>query len=392
MTSTGKNIHDDTILAHAGRRPHKNKGVVNPPVYHASTILYPTLHDLENAGEKKVRYGRYGTPTTFSLEEALCELEKGDGTVLTPSGLSAIAVTFTALTKSGDHVLVTDNTYGPTRAFLDNVHSQFGIEVEYFDPLEGAAIAERIRPETSLIWLESPGSQTFEMTDVPAIVAVAKDKGIHTALDNSWGAGYFYKPIVHGVDVSVQAATKYIVGHSDAMLGAITCAASVHAKVRRTAQLLGICAGPDDVYLGQRGIRTLATRLRQHHENGLKMATWLQARPEVKRVLHPALPDDPGHAIWKRDFTGACGLFGFILEPVEKPALAAMLDQLSFFGMGYSWGGYESLLIPTHPEAIRTASNWEPEGISMRIHVGLEDLGDLQTDLDAGFARMAAAS
>ena len=382
-------MKDDSLLAHAGRHPFKNKGAVNPPVYHASTILYPTLDSFYGRNPNfKVTYGRKGTPTTFSLQDAVCELEGGAGAIVASSGLGAITTAILGCTKAGDHVLMTDSVYAPTRLYMDKMMRRYGVDVEYYDPLIGAGIEDKIRPETSVIFMESPGSWTFEIQDIPAIVAVAKKHNVTTMIDNTWAAGYFFKPLQQGVDISVQAATKYIVGHSDAMMGIITCNEATLPQVREAAFLLGMCAGPDDIYLAQRGLRTMGTRLRQHHKNGLALADWLKSRPEVSRVIHPALPEDPGHEIWKRDFTGACGLFGFIMDKVPENALANMLEGLKFFGMGYSWGGFESLLIPVAPNSARTATKWPETGQTMRIHVGLEDPVDLIRDLEAGFERL----
>lgn len=392
MGSNGKKRHDDTLLTHAGRKPFENKGIVNPPVYHASTILYPTMEVYRNpAKHTDVFYGRHGTPTTFSLQEAVSELEHAHGTVLTPSGLSAVTVAIQSFVKAGSHVLITDSVYGPTRHFMTKFLSKYNVEVEYYDPVIGAGIADLIRENTAILFMEAPGSWTFEMQDIPAMVQEAKKKNVTTIVDNTWGAGYFFKPLDHGVDVSVQAATKYIVGHSDTMMGTIACNEATYKKVHEAAYLLGNSAAPDDIYLAARGLRTMGTRLRQHHENGIKVANWLKTRPEVKKVLHPALPEDPGHDIWKRDFTGACGLFGFIMDQPSDTALANMMDNMTYFGMGYSWGGFESLLIPIEPAAIRTATNWEEEGQVMRIHIGLEDVDDLIADLEAGLDRLKDA-
>lgn len=384
-------MKDDTIVTHAGRHPFDHHGVVNTPVYHASTVLFPTL-EAHDARDQPVVYGRKGTPTVFALEEAVSALEGAHGTVVCPSGLAAISTTFLALVKTGDHVLITDNTYFPTRKFADRVLTRYNVEVEYFDPTIGADIEKLIRPETTLIWLESPGSQTFEMTDVPAIVEIANTHHVWTAMDNTWAAGYYFRPLGFGVDVSIQAGTKYIVGHSDAMLGVIACNEEAYGEVHATFDALGNSPGPDDVYLATRGIRTLAVRLKQHYENALILSEWLSRRPEVKRVMFPALPQDPGHPIWRRDFTGASGLFGFVMDCPHRKALAAMMDGLQYFGMGYSWGGYESLLVPTDPAKVRTASEWKPEGQTMRIHVGLEDPDDLIEDLAAGFERLEQAA
>ncbi len=392
MGSNTKNKHDDTILTHAGRKPHKNKGVVNPPVYHASTILFPTLADL-NRPKKfgDVGYGRKGTPTTFAFQEAVAELEHGYATFATASGLAAVTTAIMAVCKSGGHLLLVDNVYGPSRSFMDKVMTRYGVETEYYDPLIGEGIKDLIRDNTCAIFMETPGSWTFEMQDIPAIVAEAQKKDVITIIDNTWAAGYFFKPLDHGVDISVQAATKYIVGHSDAMMGVITCNEKTFPLVEEMMFQQGMCAGPDDMYLAQRGLRSMGTRLRQHHTNGIKVAEWLQQRPEVEKVLHPALPTDPGHEIWKRDFTGACGLFGFIMDKPSQDALANMVDHMQLFGMGYSWGGFESLLISVHPEGIRTATNWSETGQTMRVHIGLEDVDDLIADLEAGFERLKQA-
>ncbi|MEC7303405.1 MAG: cystathionine beta-lyase, partial [Pseudomonadota bacterium] len=349
-------MKDDTIITHSGRHPFENHGVVNPPVYHASTILFPTMDEYANRGDTaRVRYGRRGTPTTFALEDALTELEGGPatGTAIVPSGLSAITMTLMAFVQTGDHILITDNTYGPTRSFSTGKLSQLGIEAEFYDPAIDAGIEKLIRPNTPLIWLESPGSQTFEMQDVGAIAEVAKSKSIVTMIDNTWSGGYYFKPLSHGIDISVQAGTKYIVAHSDVMLGSITCNEATFDQVYASAQSFGACSGPDDIYLALRGLRTMGVRMPRHHESGLKIARWLQERPEVIRVMHPGLPQDPGHERWKRDFTGASGLFGFVVESDNPLKAAAMMDGLKFFGMGSSWGGFESLLIPASPEKNR---------------------------------------
>lgn len=380
-------MKDDTKLTHKGLHPFANHGIVNPPVYHASTILFPTLDALDNKASAKVVYGRRGTPTSFAMIEAICALEGGHGAVICSSGLAAISVAMTAVLKAGDHVLLTDSAYLPTRQFADRVLRRFGVDVSYYDPRIGAGIDGLIRANTRLIWMESPGSQTFEVQDIPAIVGVAKARGIVTAIDNTWGAGYYLKPLALGVDISVQAATKYIVGHSDTMLGTVVANAELYPAIQAEWDNFGGCAGPDDIYLATRGLRTMGVRLRQHYASALKVAHFLESRPEVTQVMHPALESSPDHAIWKRDFTGACGLFGFVLKAAPRAALADLLDHLRFFGMGYSWGGFESLLIPTDPAHIRTATRWEDPGQAMRIHIGLEDVDDLMEDLAAGLDR-----
>lgn len=378
---------DDTLLCQAGRDPFAHDGAVNVPVYHASTILFPTLAALDAKAGARVRYGRRGTPTSFALEDAVSALERAEGTVLAPSGAMAITLVLLAHNRPGAHFLIPDNAYGPVRHACNEILIPMGATITFYDPQAG--IAGLTRAETVLVWLEAPGSQTFEMPDIAAILAEARAHGIPTAIDNTWSGGHFLKPLAMGIDYSVQAGTKYLSGHSDVMLGTIACGAGRHARMRAFAQRMGACVGPDDAYLVLRGMRTLTVRLRQHHATGLGIARWLEARPEVLRVLHPGLASDPGHALWSRDFTGASGLFGFVMRPVERPVLARMMDGLRHFGMGASWGGFESLLIPTNPAALRTATAWEPGGQTMRIHVGLEDPADLIADLDAGFARLA---
>lgn len=387
-------MKEDTKITHAGRDPMAHQGAVNTPVYHASTILFPTMDSYTNRSNDptvKVRYGRRGTPTTFALEDAMSELEGGADTVITPSGLQAITLTLMAFVKSGDHVLVTDTTYAPTRNFCNKVLADLGVETSYYDPTIGAGIAKLIQPNTRLVWTESPGSQTFEMQDIPAIAKAAHDAGAVVMIDNTWSGGYYFKPLRHGVDVVVHAATKYIVGHSDVMMGAIVCNAATAERVRSMAGLFGNHAGPDDIYLALRGLRTLGVRMPRHFENGMKVAEWLRNRPEVERVMYPALSNDPGHTLWKRDFTGASGLFGFVLNKGERADVARMLDGMELFGMGSSWGGYESLLIPSAPAGNRTATKWEAVGPSLRIHVGLEDPDDLIDDLEKGFDRLNGA-
>ena len=380
---------DDTRLVHSGREPSRFHGFVNTPIYRGSTILFPTVAALE-ANDQAFTYGRLGTPTVRALEEAIAELDGGHATLLTPSGLSAVATSLLAFLAAGDHLLVTDAVYRPTRRFCDGVLKRLGVTTTYYDPLIGAGIAKLMQKNTRVIFAESPGSQTFEVQDVPAIAKAAHDKGAVVVLDNTWATPLFFKPFAHGVDVSVQAATKYIGGHADVMLGAITASETAWPVVRRTHEDLGLCTGPEDVYLALRGLRTLSVRLERHQRTGLELANWLKARPEVESVIHPGLPEDPGHAIWSRDFTGASGLFAFVLKPVSHKAIAAMLDELKLFGMGYSWGGFESLIIPFDPSEYRTATEWKAAGPALRIHAGLEDVEDLKADLAAGFARLNA--
>ncbi len=387
-----KDAQKDTILSHAGRNPRGNHGIVNPPVYHCSTVLFPTLAELEASDRtpfEGVHYGRMGTPTSYAFEEAVAELEGAFKSVSVGSGLNAIATALLAFTKAGDHVLITDSAYGPTRRFANDSLAAYGVEVEFYDPTIGEGIARLLKPNTSVVFLESPGSLTFEVQDVPAIAAAAKAVGATVIIDNTWATPLLFQPLRHGVDVSIHSATKYMVGHADAMLGVISCADEAHwLAVKKAATRTGACAGPDDLFLGLRGLRTLSVRLKQHEANALALAEWLSKRPEVTRVLHPAYPDCPGHALWKRDIGGSSGLFSVVMKAVPKVALAAMLDHMELFGMGYSWGGFESLILPVRPGAIRSATRWDDPGIVLRLHAGLEAADDLIRDLDGAFARL----
>jgi len=388
-------MREETTVVHSGLHPERFQGAVNPPVFHASTILSQTVEEYRRKRKDWIGevpgtyYGRFGTPTFEALQEAIAALEGGHRCVLYPSGLAACAGALLAFLSAGDHLLVSDSVYGPTRNLARGLLKRFGVSTTFFDPLLGRGIESLIQPSTRVIYLESPGSLTFEVQDVPAIAEVARRRGITTVIDNTWATPLCFKPLAHGVDVSVQSATKYIVGHSDAMLGAITCSKEAWPKLRSSTYELGQTAGPDDVYLGQRGLRTLAVRLKQHGEAGVALAQWIARQPEVERVLHPALPGDPGHAIWKRDFTGASGLFGVVLkEGVTDRALCAMIDGLELYGIGSSWGGFESLIVPFDPREARTATRWPHPGPCFRIHAGLENLDDLIADLEAGFRRL----
>ncbi|MEE9196099.1 MAG: cystathionine beta-lyase [Alphaproteobacteria bacterium] len=386
----------ETRLTRLGRDPKRQHHVVNPPVYHASTLAFHTVAEFEAAiGSKFAKgtlyYGRYGTPTTFALEDAVAALEGGYGSIAVPSGLAAISCALLAFAGAGDHILMTDSVYDPARHVCDHLLKRLGVETSYYDPLIGAGIAELIRPNTRLVYVESPGSFSFEIQDVPAIAEAAHKAGLVVLCDNTWATPLYFNPINHGVDVVIHSGTKYIVGHADAMMGLVVTGEAHYETLRRTAYQLGYAAAPDDVYLALRGLRTLSVRMARHQESGLTLANWFKARPEVARVLHPALPDDPGHALWKRDFTGASGLFGVLLEPCSGEAVVAMLDNLEFFHMGVSWGGYDSLVRPADLTSIRTATAWDKPGPMLRFHIGLEHPDDLIADLDAGFERLKRA-
>ena len=386
----------DTVLAHVGNRPREHKGIINPPVYHASTVLFPTVAALEEAGRsrfKGVRYGIYGTPTTFALEEAVAAIEGASFGFAVPSGLAAITMPIGTFVRPGDHMLAVDNAYDPVRGFSDRFLKQFGVEVTFFDPLAPDRVASLVRPNTKLIYLETPGSLTLEVPDIAAMAAVARARGLKVLVDNTWATGLNFKPLDHGADVSIYAATKYLAGHSDLMLGVIVSRdEAVHVAIKQFAHGLGLAAAPDDCYLTLRGMRTLSVRMERHLKNSLKLAHWLRDRPEVARVLHPALEGSPGHELWKRDFTGGGGLFSVVLNAASADAVAAMLNGLELFGMGWSWGGYESLIIPADPAKYRSATNWDGSGPLLRIQTGLEDPDDLIADLALGFERLNRAS
>ena len=384
----------DTKLGHAGRNPKANFGIVNPPVYHASTITFETVAELNAANQKRfdmVYYGRYGTPTTFAFEEAVAELEGADRCIAMPSGMGAISGTLLALLQSGDHLLMTDSAYFPTRNFCDVHLKKNGIKTTYYDPMTGSEISKLIQPNTKIIFTETPGSISFEVQDVPAIARAAHEQDVLVVLDNTWSGGLYYPAFERGADISIQAATKYIVGHSDAMLGTISMPERLYTDIKSSVSGIGYAAAPDDCYLGLRGLRTLSTRLTHHQKTALELAQWLELRPEVNLVLHPALPSCPGNDIWKRDFTGSSGLFGLVLnDEYSSDAVAAMLDGLELYAMGYSWGGFESLIIPGNLTGSRTATQWPHKGQVLRIHAGLEDVDDLIADLEKGLERLNA--
>ena len=382
----------ETRLVTAGRDTQAQKGFVNPPVVHGSTVLYPSADDLR-AHRGEFQYGRHGTPTTKALQDVLMALEGPQcaGVGLAPSGLAAISTTLLAVTKAGDHILVCDNVYRPSRNFCNGILARYGVETTYFDPLIGSGIENLFKPNTRAVLVEAPGSQSLEMPDLPAIAAVAHARGALVIDDNTWATPLYHRSLDQGVDISMQAATKYIGGHSDIMFGTISANAGAWPIIAEAIRLLGVCAGPDDVFLALRGMRTLSVRLAQHYRSGLEMARWLERRAEVIRVLHPALEGDPGHTIWKRDFTGASGLFSIVLKPKPQAAVDAMLDSLKLFGMGFSWGGFESLAVPFNCAEYRTATKWEPGGPAVRLHIGLESVDDLKADLERGFAAFNAA-
>jgi cystathionine beta-lyase len=378
----------DTKLVELGRDPALHAGAVNTPVYRVSTVLFPDVETMRTEAQPYT-YGRRGTPTTRALEQALCELEGGTRTVLTPSGLSACTLAILTACSAGDHILVTDSVYGPARVFCQKLGKRYGISTSYFEPCIGADIAKQFRPETKAVFLESPGSFTFEVQDVPAIARIAHERGAAVILDNTWATPLHFNALAHGADLSVQAVTKYISGHADVMMGALTANAAWEGRLVETHGTLGLCSSGDDAYLAMRGLRTLAVRLRRHQESAIEIATWLKSRPEVARVLYPPLHDDAGHALWKRDFTGACGLFSIVLNPVADKAVASMCDGLEHFGLGYSWCGFESLVVPGH-----MPRSFPPklEGPMLRLHIGLEDVEDLKADLAHGFERLHHAA
>jgi len=382
-----------TEVLQVGRDPRRFLGAVNTPIFRATTILFPTVADLEAAARGRyagLTYGLHGLPTVTDFQSAMATLEGGFAALAVPSGLTATTLPFLALAKAGDHVLVSDVVYGPTRRFCDNHLRRLGVDVSYYDPLIGMGIERELRPNTRILFMESPASLTFEVQDVPAIAAVAHQHGALAVLDNTWATPLGFRAFDHGVDVAVHAATKYIGGHSDVLLGAIVASEATHPALHRIWTDMGIAASTDDCFLGLRGMRTLATRLAQHQASALKIASWLSTRPEVAEVLYPALPGAHGHDLWQRDFNAASGLFGVVLRPVAYDRVAAMLDGMRLFGMGWSWGGFESLIIPTYPERLRSVTRWQAEGPCLRLHIGLEDADDLIADLDQGFSRLSA--
>lgn len=382
----------NTRVVRAGLNKKRNAGVVNTPVVRASTVVFESVAAMRDATdrvfqkrEKALYYGRRGTPTHWTLQEAITELAGGADTVLTPSGLSACTVAILGCIKAGDHILVTDSVYEPTRNFCTGYLKNFGVETTFYDPLIGAGIAALMKPNTTLVFCESPGSLTFEIQDLPAIAAAAHAGGAKVAVDNTWASPLFCQPLALGADISIEAGTKYIVGHSDALIGTITGTADAIVGVQKASGALGMAVSPDDAYLATRGLRTLAVRLARHQDSALTVARWLQTRPEVARVQYPALPEDPGHVLWKRDFSGASGLMGVVFKQTSQAAVEALIDGMELFPLGFSWGGFESLIAPVTPT--RTARPWIDPAPGIRLHIGLEDVADLIDDLDQGLAR-----
>lgn len=387
-----------TQVTQAGRRaewtgiPGQPGGVVNPPVWRASTILYDDVAHLRAArgnSHERWYYGRRGTPTHWALADALTGMEPGAaGTMLYPSGVAAISCALMAVLKPGDQLLMVDSVYDPTRAFCDKVLKPMGIETVYYDPMIGGEITQLMTERTRAVFLESPGSLTFEVQDVPAIVAAAKARDVITLIDNTWATPLLFPALSHGVDISILACTKYIVGHSDVMLGSVTANAAHWPRIEQAGRLFGQICGADDAWLALRGLRTLAVRLKQHQESALTIARWLEKRPEVGIVLHPALPSCPGHAEWTRDFAGSSGLFSFTLKGADDAARARFIDALRHFGIGYSWGGFESLALPVDPQLCRSATKWNADDPVIRLHIGLEESQDLIEDLERAFSRI----
>jgi len=381
-----------TEVVHLGREPARHLGAINTPVYRASTILFESVADYEasqRGQSKSLNYGLRGLPTVTDLQAAVATLEGGHAALAVPSGLAATTFPLLALTSAGDHVLVTDSVYGPTRRFCNNHLTRLGIEVSYYDPLIGSGIEREMRPNTRAVFLESPGSLSFEVQDVSAIAAVAHAHGALVLLDNTWATPLNFRAFDHGVDVSLHAGTKYLGGHSDLLIGLIVGNKASFPRLHRLWTDTGVTASSDDCFLALRGLRTLAVRLDRHQASALRIAQWLREREEVAEVVYPALPGARGHELWKRDFSGACGLFGVVLKPAPKVRVDAMLDGLRWFKLGVSWGGFESLILPIN-DAVRSATRWAPGGPYIRLHVGLEDPDDLIDDLAGGLARLRA--
>lgn len=377
-----------TKLTQLGRCPDEQCGFVNSPIYRGSTVIYNTYQDIENKSAR-FSYGTAGTPTIENLENAWSVLAGAKGTVISPSGLGSIALALFTTTKSGDHLLMPDSVYRPTRNFCNGMLKRFGVETQYYDPMIGCDIEKLVRENTSTIFLESPGSQSFEVQDIPAIVAVAKKHKIKTIIDNTWATPIFFQAHQHGIDLSLEAGTKYLGGHSDLLMGLISANEQTWPALREAYDHMAMLPGAEDCFLALRGLRTLHLRLKEAEKRGLEMAHWLKHCPEVIKVLHPALTDCPGHEHWKRDFKGSSGLFSIVLDPkFNSENVAKMLDNMSVFSMGFSWGGFESLIIPFDCTQYRTVTKWHPEGLTLRLQIGLEDIDDLKHDLAQGLQRL----
>jgi cystathionine beta-lyase len=384
----------DTGLVHGGRRREWRGRLVSPPVHRGSTLLFDSVAEMRAATPEfgKPYYGLHGTPTHWALAEALTELEPGAaGTTLHPNGLAAVTAAILSVLSAGDELLMTDSVYGPTRRFCDVFLKRYGVTTRYYDPLIGAGISALIGERTRAVFLESPGSQTMEVQDVPAMCAAAKARGLATLLDNTWATPLFFPALAAGVDLTILAGTKYVGGHSDLMLGAVTATPEYYPRLERTSWDLGQSVSPDDAWLASRGLRTMGVRLRQHESSALRIARWLKDQPQVATVLHPALPDCPGHEHWARDFKGASGLFSFVLSGGGDSDRIRFIEALELFGLGYSWGGFESLVVPVDPERLRTATRWSAQGPLVRLQIGLEDCDDLIEDLAAGLGRWSRA-
>lgn len=383
-------VQTDTIITHAGSDPDSHHGFVNPPIYRGSTVVFPDVETMSRGGQR-YQYGRWGNPTTVALTEAITELEGAAGTVLCPSGLSACTTAILTAVSTGGHLLVPDNVYGPARHFCDTVGVRFGIETTYYDPTIGAEIESLIRPNTMAIYTESPGSHTLEIQDIKVITDIAHRHNALVIMDNTWATPLYFKPILAGVDLSIMAATKYVVGHSDALIGTLAASSRAWDRLKDFHFQTGLYVGPDDVALALRGLRTMAVRLARHQENALRVAKWLEERDEIARVIYPALPSHPNHDLWRRDFSGASGLFSFVMKPAPQSAVNSMLNGLSLFSIGYSWGGFESLAITVDPRKLRSTTEWSDEGHLVRLHIGLENPEDLIADLERGLERFRSS-
>lgn len=382
---SGKKRKLGTVLTHSGVTPADFHGLVNPPPHRVSTYLIPSYEEFEKVPNLPYYYGRVATPNTTAFAKAMAELDGAAGSIITCSGLAAINIIYLTVTKPGDHVLVPDCVYGPQRWICDNILKRFNVKVEYYDPMVGGGIKKLFRKNTRLVFLESPGSLTYEVQDIAAIVSAAKKARLVTAMDNSWATPVFFKPLDHGIDMSIMSGTKYIAGHSDAMLGIVSSTKEFYPRLKETLLHTGHCVGSEELYLGLRGLRTLGIRMKEHEGRALELAKWLETRPEVKRVNHPALPKATGHQNWKKYYSGSSGTFSIVLHETNKKKFGKMMNALKVFKMGFSWGGYESLAFPEQPAANRTIVKWKEKGLLLRLHVGFEDLSDLKMDLEQGF-------